>query len=185
MEVKEGRPKDSFHYIPILESLKILVEDETFQRNLTPHEDGSELLRDVKDGFVYRNSEFFTQNPEALCLLLYSDAVEVTNPLSFGKGKHKIVQLYWQVADIARFQRSNVNRIQLGLVFKEKLLRKYSFSQIASNFIGDLLVLEQEGVEVETPFKRSVKAGVLLYSGDNLGIVSNNNLNFCIHALNF
>ena len=34
--------------------------------------------------------------------------------------------------------------------------------------IDDLQILETDGVDVEVPFKQNIKAGLLLYSGDNL-----------------
>ena len=125
-EVKEGKAKDVVHYIPMLESLKTLVEDETFQTalaqsNVDVDSPNPDSLNDIKDGNVYRNSEFFLNNPTALCLMMYSDGVEVTNPLSFGRGKHKLVMLYWQVADVPKFQRSSINRFQLGMVYKAGL----------------------------------------------------------------
>ena len=171
-DVKNGAPKEVAHYVPILEAFKVLVEDASFnnalemERNEVRVED--EIIKDVKDGKAFKTSKYFSENPEAFALMLYSDAVELTNPLASGKGKHKIVQLFWQVCDVPRYQRSSVDRLQLGLVFKEKLLKKHSYSKIFQCLVNDLMVLEKDGIEVQEPVERRVKAGVLLYCGDNL-----------------
>ena len=173
-EVKHGAKKEVIHYVPILASFKTLIEDTSFicamenARNNERRNSKENLIEDVKDGSAYRNNEYFVNNPEAFSLMMYSDGVELTNPLSSGKGKHKIVQVFWQVCDTPRFQRSSVDRLQLGLVFKEKHLRKHKYSKIFKCLVDDLILLERDGVEITEPIPRRVKAGLLLYSGDNL-----------------
>ena len=172
-EVKTGSPKDVVHYIPILDAFKALVEDGSFINLLEDsrnqeRRDNDRVIEDVKDGDAYRNSKYFSENPEALALMLYSDGVELTNPLASGKGKHKIVQVFWQVCDVPRHQRSTVDRLQLGQVFKEKLWKKYGYHKIFQNLLADLKILETEGIHVVKPITRRIKASLLLYSGDNL-----------------
>ena len=172
-ETKYGVKKEVVHYIPIIEAFKVLVEDKSFIHALenAAEEDKleeKELIKDVKDGLIYKRNNYFRENPEAFAILMYSDGVELTNPLASGKGKHKIVQLFWTLGEIPRFQRSTIDRLQLGLVFKEKLLKKFSHAQIFKCLIEDLVLLESEGVDINEPVPRTVKAGLLLYSGDNL-----------------
>ena len=100
--------------------------------------------------------------------MVYSDAVELTNPLGSGRLKHKIVQVFWSLCDLPKLHRSQIDKIQLGLVFKEKLLKKYSISKVFKRLIEDLQTLEDSGILVEKPVERTVKAGLLVYSADNL-----------------
>ena len=104
--------------------MKLLVEDRTFiemmDREREKDKPDKDTLRDIKDGAVYQSIDYFRRNPDALVCLIYSDAVELTNPLGSGRGKHKIVQIFWTLADIPRYQRSKIDRIQLALVVKEK-----------------------------------------------------------------
>ena len=172
-EVQNGALKDVVHYVSLVEALKVLIEDKSFNKAFRMAEDDcdarhGDLLEDVRDGNAYKSNVFFRDNPEALAIMMYSDGVELTNPLSSGKGKHKIVQLFWTLCEIPRFQRSAIDRLQLGLVFKEKLLRKYSQADIFKSLLEDLSTLETVGVAVKEPFPRHVKAGLLLYSADNL-----------------
>ena len=172
-EVKQGSPKDVIHYVPLLEAFKNLVEDKSFVTALNNSRNevragDDDLIEDVSDGSAFKESKYFQDNPDAHALMMYSDGVELVNPLSSGKGKHKIVQLFWQVCEMPRFQRSTIDRLQLGLVFKEKLLKKYKYATILKDLVEDLAFLEREGVEVTEPIPRKVKASLLLYSGDNL-----------------
>ena len=127
-------------------------------------------LRDVKDGGAFKENAYFQENPDAYSILLYSDAVELTNPLGAGRLKHKVVQVFWCLLDIPKQHRSQVDKLQLGLVFKEKLLKKYSLQQLFSRFVADLKILESIGIEVEKPVRRTIKAGILAYAADNLEV---------------
>ena len=171
-EVKNGARKDCVHYVPIIEAIKVLVEDESYNKVITMAEEddihNENILKDVRDGIAYKQNLYFRENPDALAIMMYSDGVELTNPLSSGKGKHKIVQLFWTLCEIPRHQRSAIDKIQVGLIFKEKLLKKYTQGQIFKSLLADLKTLETVGVQVTEPFERRVKAALFIYSGDNL-----------------
>ena len=89
------------------------------------------------------------------------------NPLGAGKGRFKLVELYWTLADIPKKYRSKVDSIQLGVVVQEKLLKKYGYARIYKPLLEDMLKLEQ-GIEIELPFRRTIKVGFMLHIGDNL-----------------
>ena len=125
------------------------------------------MIRDVKDGSVFRNLKYFEDNPEAFAAMFYSDAVELVNPLGAARGKHKVVQIFFSLAEIPKIQRSQVDRMQLAMIVREKLLKKYGIAKIYKILIDDLKKLE-EGIDIDLPFPRTVKCGVLLHSGDNL-----------------
>ena len=81
-EAKEGKePKAVMHYVPIIETVKNLVQDPTFldvsESSFSNNQDS--VLRDVKDGLMYKNNQYFIDNPEALAILLYSDGLELVN----------------------------------------------------------------------------------------------------------
>ena len=127
-------------------------------------------LEDVRDGTAFQANAFFASNPGAISILLYSDAVEVVNPIGPGRCKHKIVQVFWSIGDLPRMHRSQIDKLQLCLVFKEKYLKKYGYQMIFGRLLDDLCLLEEEGILVYKPFQRTVKAGLLLYSADNLEV---------------
>lgn len=169
-EVKAGlETKALMHYIPVVQTIKNLVQDSTFlEVSETNIGDTSEsVLRDVKDGLIYKTNKYFIDNPDALCLFLYSDAVELVNPLGAGRGKHKVIQIFLTLAEIPRTQRSKIDRIQLVGVVKEKVVKQFGFKKVYRRLVENLTKLE-EGVTVHHPVQRLVKCGLLLHPSDNL-----------------
>ena len=169
-EVKEeNAPKAVLHYIPIIETFKNLVEDKTFnsmmEKNVNTGSDS--CLNDLKDGELYRSNPFFIENPGAYTMLLYSDAIELVNPLGAGRGKHKVIQIFFTLAEIPKHERSKIDNIQLVAVFKEKLIKQFGFRKIYERLVKDLHLLES-GAAVSYPVQRTVQCGVLIHPADNL-----------------
>ena len=168
-EMKEsGASKDVMHYVSVVDNFKNLIQDSSFlameERNVIPE---SESLIDVKDGEYYKQNPFFQQNPRAYTMMIYSDAIELVNPLGAGRGKHKVIQIFFSLCEISKHLRSRIDRIQLVAVFKEKLIKKHGFKKIYKRLVKDLKILE-DGVVVDYPVKRTVKCGVLIHPCDNL-----------------
>ena len=168
-DVKEKKAKDVVHYVNIIESFKHHVQDSSFvameEKNIIPANDS--ILRDVKDGELYKNNPFFQQNPQAYTMMIYSDAIELVNPLGAGRGKHKVIQIFFSLCEISKHLRSKIDRIVLVAVFKEKLIKKYGFKKIYEKLVEDLKVLE-DGIVIDYPVRRLVKCGVLIHPSDNL-----------------
>ena len=96
-EVRMGLKKEVFHYIPIDQSIAALLQDPSFNRmvemsgeNVAP----DEVIEDMKDGLIYKENLYFQANPEAYSILLYSDGVELKNPLGAARGSYKVVQVW-------------------------------------------------------------------------------------------
>ena len=108
------------HFIPILETFKHLVEDRSFievlEKSRNEAKDNNDVIKDIKDGSVYQSLEFFKLNPSAFVGILYSDALELVNPLGAARGKHKVVQVFYTLANIPKTQRSKIDRTQLALI---------------------------------------------------------------------
>ena len=165
---RDGCAKEVMHYVSIVETMKNLVKDNTFIEVTENNTSGQDYpIRDVKDGLVYRNNPYFSSNPGAFTLMLYADGVEVVNPLGAGRGKHKVVQIFFTVAEIPKAQRSKIDRIQLVAVIKEKYLKKYGYGVIYDRIVKDLVQLEK-GVQVSHPVPSVIKCGLLLCPADNL-----------------
>ena len=171
-EVRLGKPKDSFQYISVIDGIRILFQDKTFLqaleigRNSFSSED-NEILREVRDGQMTRNLSFLKHNPEAYIGLLYSDAVEITSPLAAGKGRNKILQMFWTIGDLPKQFRSKVDQIQVCIIVKDQILKKYGYGIIYQPLIDDLKVLES-GIIVDLPVCRKIKVCFPLHLGDNL-----------------
>ena len=162
--------KALMHYVSLCEIVTHLVNDPTFKIVATKHKPSTDsILRDVKDGNFYKESEYFKANPEALTAILYSDAVELSNPLGAARGKHKVIQFFITFGEIPKEQRSKVDRIQLVAIVKEKVLKHVGIRKVFEPLITDLKRLET-GILVDehTPHERLVKCGLLMYCADNL-----------------
>ena len=170
-EVLRGESKEVFHYIPVTHSFQHLLEDTTFNEMIDLERESSkqptDSLKDITDGAAFKENEYFRNNPGAFAGHLYSDSVELSNPLGAARGKHKINQVFYTVAQIPKGQRSQIDRIQLCMVFKEKLVKKYGYRVIFQTLISDLKKLE-EGIMISYPIERKVQMGLLVYSADNL-----------------
>ena len=86
-------------------------------------------------------------NKDAYSMILYSDGVEIKNPLGAARGVYKVVLVYYTLCEIKKSQRSQIDRLHLVMVFREKLLKKYSLKMIMKPLVRDLKSLEI-GVQV-------------------------------------
>ena len=170
--------KESYQYVPINESLKVLLEDQTYvsQKAADPHYYEEDVIKDVRDGSCFQSNKFFTENPEAVPLLLFIDELEVCNPLGAGKTKHKINCSYFSTLHIQSALRSKVNSIQLVSLVTSKVWKKYGNHKVNDRLLSDLKTLESEGIRIEEPClgrvlprRVTVKAGLAYIIGDNLG----------------
>jgi hypothetical protein len=143
-EIKLPEPEmKKFSYISVIDTICTIVTDPTF-RPAEPMDDG--FLRDVKDGSAYKENGYFRNNPEAFTLLLYSDALELCNPLGARKGVHKVVNIYFTIAELPKHLRSKTENIFLALTVKDKDLKDYR-QEVYQPLLDDLAKLER-GVDI-------------------------------------
>ena len=74
----------------------------------------------------------------------------LVNPLGAAKGKHKVVNVFWTLSEIPKEQRSQIDRMQLALIVKEKHLKKYGYQVIYRVLLEDLKKLEA-GIIIDKP----------------------------------
>jgi hypothetical protein len=155
-----------FQYIPIIETVKAIISDPDFDSVCqAPAPDG--YLHDLKDGSCWKTNKYFMENPGALTGQLYSDAVELDNPLGASKGVHKALNVYFTLIDIPKALRSKTENIFLILTALEKDLKENKEENYAHFFkplVEDLKKLES-GVQIGG---KTVKMGLICYSADNL-----------------
>ena len=183
---KQNSAKESYQYVPINESLQVLLEDQTFvsQKAADPYYYQEDVIKDVRDGSCFLSNKFFTENPEAVPILLFIDELEVCNPLGAGKTKHKINCSYFSTLNIQSALRSKVNSIQLVSLVTSKVWKKYGNHKVNERLLSDLKTLESEGIHIEEPRRMTVKAGLQYIIGDNLGQHTIAELNQCFSSGN-
>ena len=162
---------DSYQYIPIKESLKLLVEDESYikQSENDPYFPEEDQIKDARDGRSMKENPFFIANPHAVPLLLFQDELEIANPLGSGKVKHKINCTYYTTLHVQSALRGKIKSIQLVSLVGSKMWKKYGNLQCNELLLTDLKDLELKGIEIEKPAPNVVKAGLFAFVGDNLG----------------
>lgn len=159
--------KCHYYYIPILDTLKVLLSDASFQYHLNlPLTRNNDIYRDITDGAVFKNNNFFKTNPDALRLILYADAFETCNPLGSAKKKHKLLAVYMMLGNVQPYARSKIDQFQLVLLCKEKHVSSFGINKIFELVIHDLKILETEGINFSS---KCVKGTLLAFFGDNLG----------------
>ena len=172
-EFSKGEKKDVVHYVDIKESLRCLLEDKNVIDALEKGKKHTirepNMISDFLDGSAFKSNTFFLNHPDAYAAQFYSDAVELTNPLSASKGKHKINQVYYTLCQFPKHQRSQIDRMQTVMVFKDNLIKKYGLKVIFHRLIEDLKILEK-GFVINVPIEHEIRMGLLAYSGDNLEI---------------
>ena len=83
--------RDSFQYIPLQESLKVLLNDKTALDFVNhPHQRSDDFLEDICDAEIFKNHPIFAADPLALQIIAYIDELEVCNPLGTHTKKHKL-----------------------------------------------------------------------------------------------
>ena len=95
--------------------------------------------------------------------------IQVCNPLGAGKSRHKIQCTYYTTLDVVPALRTKVKSVQLVSLVLSKHWKTYGNEACNRQLVDDLKDLEVNGIEINKPSKKVVKAGLALIVGDNLG----------------
>lgn len=167
----EHRQDRFAYYVPIKETLKYVLESNLWL-NSSAHireqstESGVDVLSDISDGQIFKQKEFFNQNPSSLKLVLYQDAFEVANPLGSAKAKHKVLAVYVSVANLPPHVRSDTDHMSLVLLCRENDFKTFGHSKVFSELVSDLKELEETGILAS---HETVRGTLYCIAGDNLG----------------
>jgi hypothetical protein len=177
-DIDDGR--SHFHYVPILDSLKALYNDPKILETLHKSQSPFGVLTDYNDGTIFRDSDFFKNNPAAVQLILYQDSFELCNPLGASKKKHKLLAIYYMLGNLHSSRRSAIDPMQLVLLCKEGDFKRVGARKVLQPLLNDLHVLEDEGIYLGESIGKQ-KGSVLFILGDNLGshMIGGFTENFC------
>ena len=84
---------DSYHYVPLLQSLTTLLSDSTVIAEVDHccnrmHNDGT--LEDYCDGYLYQSHPLFSSDKNALQIIAFYDELELCIPLGTHVKTHKV-----------------------------------------------------------------------------------------------
>ncbi|XP_031334990.1 uncharacterized protein LOC116164880 [Photinus pyralis] len=167
----EKNVTDTFTYIPILNTLSALLQNENIQQYFT-RDYGSLVKSDHFETFFdsdsYKKNPLFKENPNAILIQLYFDEFECTAPLGSKTGIHKIGAFYFNIRNIPTMYLGQLDNIHVAALFYSSDLKKYSINKFLQPLVSDLKILERDGIEVSfLPYK--LKGTLVALSFDNLG----------------
>lgn len=113
------------------------------------------IISDFTDGSVFKEHQFFKENPGTLRLHFYNDEFKVVNPLGSKKTKHKIN--YYMLGNIPYKYRSKLNHIYLATLVRHCFVKKnakYSLRDIAALILRDITHFTTEWYEISVKFRR-------------------------------
>ncbi|XP_033097594.1 uncharacterized protein LOC117101675 [Anneissia japonica] len=160
----ENNELNSFYYIPLLETIKNVLEvDENFSKMLSPPDTGSMFLSGFSDGYLFKKLQFAEP---WIRIILYYDDFEVVNPIGAHRGKHKIAGIYFTIDNLGVHSNSKTDSVFLLLLCRSKDFTHENLPEILSPLIEDLSSLENEGIDVNN---HRLKGSLVFVAGDNLG----------------
>ena len=165
------RRTDHFYYIPLLDTLKILLNHPEIQAEvMNPHfSNADDEIHDFCDGLHFKNHPLFSSDPTSLQIIAYYDELEVVNPLGSYVIKHKLGCLFFMLANIRPKYRSSLKAINLVAIGKYKDICKYGMDIFLFPFVDDLKTLFCDGITITGANNEKIfYGGLLAFLADNL-----------------
>lgn len=119
--LNESNKPCQYHYIPIKSSLENLFkfdsvfEQYRYRQNYSP---SLNVIEDIYDGSLFQNHPIFAKDPAAIQLILYQDEINLANPLGSAKGKFKLHNFYYTIANLHPWCRTSTDHMQMVLLCK-------------------------------------------------------------------
>lgn len=81
----------------------------------------SPSLNVIKDiyGYLFQNHPIFSKGPTAIQLILYQDEINLANPLGSAKGKFKLHNFYYRIANLNPWCLTSTDHMLMVLLCKE------------------------------------------------------------------
>ena len=161
---------ETLQYMSVKKTIKNVLSafSKEFENNALSEKTG--IMKDYRDGEQLKKHSLFNKEPNALQLQMYFDEFETVNPLGSKTKVHKVGGLYMTVKNLPTQINSKLVNIHPIIYCHSQDIKKYGFKTIFSRVLDDLQDLER-GVTMEINGKEKVvKAALVMWSGDNLGI---------------
>lgn len=124
---------DTYHYIPILQTLEGLLSDSSIQEeieNTHARIRTDNMLEDFCDGSVFKEHPLFSLDPKALQIICYYDELEMANPLGAYVKKHKVGVGFFILGNIQPKYRSRLRSVNLTFVCKASVVDKHGINKV-------------------------------------------------------
>lgn len=173
-----------YQYIPILSTIKNYLEQPdvwaSCQQTLT--HSSNTLLSSYTDGKIWADKSF-ANNPNFFRIHLYSDELELANPIGSRKTVHKMSVFYFIVGNIETKHWSKLSNIHLALLCKYKHAKFLTYDEILKPLLADVRQFETDGIELQIDGQvKLVYGSIVSVSGDNLTSHALGGFNSCFSS---
>jgi hypothetical protein len=157
-----------YHYVPILDTLKNYLEQPDVWASCQQPKVQSRVLHSFTDGSILSNHECM-QHADFIRIHLYSDELEICNPIASRKTVHKLSVFYFLVGNIETKHWSKLSNIHLALLCKFKNVKTIGYQKLLEPLLADMQILAKEGLVIEVDgVSRRLFGTIVTVSGDNL-----------------
>lgn len=75
--INETKP-ESYQYVSLKSSIKTLLEDDSYQRQKKsdPYKAEEGIVKDVRDGEIFKQNQYFKDNPDSVPIIMFQDELE-------------------------------------------------------------------------------------------------------------
>jgi hypothetical protein len=153
---------DKLYFVPVKQSLATIASNHNLLQYL--------IKLSSNSSFFF--TPYFLQkikplSDKAIYIALYTDEVELTNPIGVSKGKHKIVVVYYSILNFPPWLNSHVDNIFLLGIGKQKLLDNVGSQRFFQPIIDDLKFAFHNGLILG---QMTLTVIVCFVCGDNLSM---------------
>jgi hypothetical protein len=157
-----------FHYVPILDTIKNYLEQPDVWASCQQPQVNSPVLNSFTDGSIWTGCECM-HHSDFIRIHLYSDEVEICNPIGSRKTVHKLSTFYFLIGNIETKHWSKLSNIHLALLCKFKNVKTIGYKNLLEPLLNDIKTLETEGIAVELDgVSKRLFGTIVTVSGDNL-----------------
>ncbi|KAH7954539.1 hypothetical protein HPB49_019568 [Dermacentor silvarum] len=145
------RDGTTFQYVPIISVLQNLMMSENFCNSLDHSistQQESAMLRNFCDGLMYKEKiSAILQNGSqyTLFLVLYSDEIDIVNPLGSKRGIHKLLVVYFSVLNLHACYRSQLCTIHVAVIARYKIVVEHGIEAVLEPLLRDVSALQKTG----------------------------------------
>ncbi|XP_040070153.1 uncharacterized protein LOC120843001 [Ixodes scapularis] len=143
-------PKSAFCYVPIESLLTNLLTTDASEhifgsRDVVTSAGGA--LHDVTDG-EFTKELIRNGDQDSILILLYTDELEIVNPLGSAAGTHKLLVVYFSIVNFHPKYRSQLSSMHVLAVVKYADVKTYGLQPILDPLLTDLSLLRESGFDV-------------------------------------
>lgn len=169
VSLQTGNFVDTVAYIPVSKVLTNFLQSDMLECFMQPAPTPSDVLSDFWDGEFLAQCRDVVQDGTCctIFLLLYTDELELTNPLGSAAGRHKILVVYFSILNIHPRHRSKLSAIHLLLLVVYPAVKRHGLEKVLAPLVCDLNRVHEDGIDFKG-LRFSVVT--VAFTGDNLSM---------------